>query len=197
MGRLFWLMIFCVSVGSSSWAATGKEIFKSSCSTCHGVNNAILNAPLLHGQEPAYLMKSLKAFRSNTREDHIMNTMNSVASSLSDEDIQKVSTYLAGTDLCEVRQDIDPEADGFMDQFKAGRSLAENSRCMHCHGSFHHAAPRLYGQKKEFFSLTLKAFRDGRRKNPMMNKITAQMTDEDIENLSVFFNGMKLMRECR
>ncbi len=180
-----------------SSASNGEQIFNQKCASCHGSNNIVKLAPNLFGQEPAYLRASLQSFKSESRIDHIFSKqMNEIAKKLTDSEIEAVSTYLAGMDICEINQNINTEKDNFMVKFKAGKKLSSDSNCMHCHGSFHHMAPKLYGQKKEFFLKTLTAFKNVERVNPMMNRFTKDLTAENIENLSTYFNGMILMRHC-
>lgn len=62
------------------------------CAGCHGANG-ISNNPLwpnLAGQKAAYLVKQLKAFRSGTRKDPLMD---STAKGLSDADIENLAAY--------------------------------------------------------------------------------------------------------
>lgn len=68
------------------------------CTGCHGIpgyNNAYPNykVPKIGGQNYAYLIAALKSYREGQR-NHA--TMQSQASSLSDQDIMDVSAYFAG-----------------------------------------------------------------------------------------------------
>lgn len=66
--------------------------------------------------------------------------------------------------------------------------------CAACHGhngvSVSANFPNLAGQRAKYLSTQLKAFRDGKRQNPLMNAIAAQLDDTDIENLAAFFNSL-------
>lgn len=84
-----------VSMGSAMAgdAAAGKA--KSAmCAGCHGQDGISLvpTYPNLAGQKEAYLVKSLKDFRSKTRVDA---TMNAMAAGLSDTDISNLATYFS------------------------------------------------------------------------------------------------------
>ena len=72
-------------------AAAGKA--KSvTCAGCHGAQG-ISNNPLwpnLAGQKAGYLVKQMKAFRSGTRKDPLMD---STAKGLSDADIENLAAY--------------------------------------------------------------------------------------------------------
>ena len=69
----------------------GKE--KSvTCSACHGVDGNSYNKmyPRLSGQYKNYLIHSLKAYKSGSRQNAIMSGF---AAGLSDQDIIDLSTY--------------------------------------------------------------------------------------------------------
>jgi cytochrome c553 len=67
--------------------------------------------------------------------------------------------------------------------------------CKTCHGdkgvSNNSLWPNLAGQKKDYLILQLKAFRSGERKNPIMNPMSQNLSDSDIENLSEYFSSLK------
>ena len=62
------------------------------CQVCHGVGGKSTNPtyPRLAGQHAKYIIKQLKAFKSGTRKDPIMNGM---ASTLSEQDIEDVAVF--------------------------------------------------------------------------------------------------------
>ena len=75
---------------------------------------------------------------------------------------------------------------------EAGKAKA--MACGTCHGqngvSVGGKYPNLAGQHVEYVTKQLKAFRDGSRKDPMMNAIAAQLSDSDIDNLAAFWNSL-------
>lgn len=76
---------------------------------------------------------------------------------------------------------------------KAGADKAA-AVCAGCHGangvSVSADIPNLAGQKSEYLAVQLKAFRDGSRKNPLMNAIAPQLSEADVENLVAFFSSL-------
>lgn len=70
------------------------RVLSSSCVSCHGPSGYSSNpeVPHLRGQNGAYLIAQLKAFRDGGRID-TNGTMSSMAKSLSDRDIVNISTY--------------------------------------------------------------------------------------------------------
>lgn len=191
------VLLFFISVSAGATDINvGQQVFQQKCASCHGEESNLLFTPILHGQEPLYLKNALSKFKSDQRTDHLMGVMGEISKGLNKEEINAVSTYLASKDICEVPQSVDPDKEGFIDEFKAGREIANKQNCMHCHGSFHHMAPRLFGQKKDFLKTTLLAFKSGTRKDRFMNRVSESLSDDDIEKLSTYFNGMILMRHC-
>lgn len=67
--------------------------------------------------------------------------------------------------------------------------------CQACHGaqgiSNNSLWPNLAGQKKDYLVLQLKAFRSGERKNPIMNPMSQNLSDSDIEKIAEHFSGLK------
>jgi cytochrome c553 len=80
----------------------------------------------------------------------------------------------------------DPYTDGSV---QAGTTKA--AVCFSCHGpngnSQNPVWPRLAGQNAVYITEQLHAFRDGIRKNPVMQPMAAGLSDQDIDNLAVFF----------
>ncbi|MEO1864403.1 MAG: c-type cytochrome, partial [Pseudomonadota bacterium] len=155
-----------------------------------------LKTPVLHGQEPAYIARSLEAFQLGGRIDQIMSSMNEIASGLSNEDISALAEYLAGQDPCAIDLQIDYGRDGFQEEFAAGRDKYAQSNCGHCHDSFHHYAPRIVGQKAAYLELALSQFKSGVRVAPMMPQLLASWTEQDFKNVVTYLSGMRLMRAC-
>jgi cytochrome c553 len=76
----------------------------------------------------------------------------------------------------------------------AGKARVE-SVCASCHGingiSASPAFPNLAGQKEDYLKTALTAYRDGTRKNPIMNNMVAGLSDADIANLAAYLSGLK------
>jgi cytochrome c553 len=76
----------------------------------------------------------------------------------------------------------------------AGKAQAETV-CASCHGikgvSAAPSFPNLAGQKEDYLRAALTAYRDGSRKQPIMNGMAANLSDADIANLAAHFAGLK------
>lgn len=77
----------------------------------------------------------------------------------------------------------------------AAAGKAKSALCAACHGAEGISAtdiwPNLKGQKYGYLVKQIKAFRDGDRKDPSMQPMVANLTDEDIENLAAHFSSLK------
>jgi cytochrome c553 len=73
---------------------------------------------------------------------------------------------------------------------EAGKAKAATV-CAACHGaagvSVDDATPHLAAQRSGYLEAQLKAFKEGTRKNPLMNAIAAQLSPEDMANLAAHF----------
>ncbi len=73
-----------------------------------------------------------------------------------------------------------------------GAEFAE--ACAACHGqqgvSVEPEIPNLAAQKEAYLADQLKAFREGKRENPLMNAIAAGLSDADIADLAAHFSGL-------
>lgn len=73
---------------------------------------------------------------------------------------------------------------------EAGRAKAAEV-CAACHGasgvSVDDAIPNLAAQRAGYLEAQLKSFKEGTRKNPLMNAMAAQLGAEDMANLAAFF----------
>lgn len=67
--------------------------------------------------------------------------------------------------------------------------------CAACHGmqgiSIAPIYPNLAGQKQEYLVAQLQAFRDGSRKNPIMQPMAKGLTDADIVNIAAYVSTLK------
>ncbi len=66
--------------------------------------------------------------------------------------------------------------------------------CFSCHGADGKsvgAMPSLAGKPAKYIAATMKAFRDGRKKGTVMNRIAKGFTADEIAALARFFSGKK------
>ena len=164
-------------------AAAGRKKHAATCASCHGDKGFSPNDtwPNLAGQHGAYLVRILTAYKSGAQKDVMMSPM---AQALTDADIQNLASYYSGL-RCDGKA-----GDTRLGDAGAGKALAEKN-CTACHGPTgiapNPAWPSIAGQKPVYLVNTLKAFRGGLRKDPMMAGVVRGLSDADIANLASYF----------
>lgn len=191
--RLAWSLSLLVAIsgifafGSSVAGDTERgEVIAYSCLGCHGIEgyrNAYpsYRVPKLGGQKEAYLVAALQGYRSGMRKH---TTMNAQAQSLSEQDIEDVSAYLATLNTDTVTSG-GSEGGGF-DPAKS---------CAACHGqngiSVSPGWPTLAGQHEDYLVHALAQYRDGVRENAVMGPLAANLSDADIAALAAWFASLE------
>ena len=192
----------------------GKEK-AAACASCHGEdgNSMVSTFPKLAQQHSSYLIKQLKAFKSGTRKNPMMN---SIAMGLSDEDMTDIAEYYAEQKISAnelpVVDDEDDAAPGSQkkidiqaviaqgsDLYRNGDLTREVSACIACHGPFGDgnkpaAFPLLKSQHADYLIKALSDFKSGERSNNpenMMHMIAKKMTDDEIKAVSYRISMMK------
>ncbi len=174
------------------------------CNACHGVDGNSSNPvwPSLAGQNAPYILAQLEAFKSNARVEPLM--LGQVAM-LSDEDMANLAVYFES--LTPAAQAIAPVEGMSQDEVLArGESLYrggdlddKTSACLACHGpsgSGNPAAkyPAIAGQHATYTAKQLRDYRSGTRttdgKTRQMRDIAETLSDEDIEALSAYIQGL-------
>jgi cytochrome c553 len=162
--------------------AAGSTKHAASCASCHGAAGISPNDswPNLAGQNAAYLVRILSAYKSGDQTDVIMSP---IANTLSDADVQNLAAFYAGLS-CKA-----PPSAARVGDAAAGKSLARN--CTACHGETgigtNPAWPTLAGQRAGYLVNALKAFRAGLRKDPTMAGVVRGLSDSDIASLAAYY----------
>ncbi len=77
----------------------------------------------------------------------------------------------------------------------AGAGKTKASGCSGCHGlngvSGNALYPNLAGQKEAYLAKAIKDYRDGRRKDAMMEGMVKGMSDADVADLAAHYAGLK------
>ena len=144
------------------------------CASCHGAAGvpADNTVPVIWGQRADYLARQLHDYRDGTRDNQIMS---SVAESLSDSDIDALSSYFA--------------AKSWTGAALSGTPMpAEAGVCAGCHQPGFAggevagvgAVPRLAGQQLGYLVQTMQDYADGTRDDgsvmpPIMRALPEQM----------------------
>jgi len=146
------------------------------CAGCHGVHGIAVDTgtPSLASQDPAYLVRAIKAYRNKRPHEQMQRAV----ASLTDKDVDDIAAYYA----------MQPgrAADD-------GPKLVEEivQKCNRCHGPEGAGAPAafplLYGQDKDYLVMALRSYRDGRRQSTVMHNMSIPYGDAVIESLASFY----------
>lgn len=159
------------------------------CAGCHGVAgyNALYpmyHEPLIAGQNEQYLIDALGEYRSGARK---YPTMNAQAASLTTQQVHDIAAYLSS---------LAPETHYQYDRrggnIDAGRAKAVT--CEACHGKDGMGIapnfPALAGQYEDYLANALHEYKDGKRKNAIMNGQAAPLSSQDISDVAAFFASL-------
>lgn len=179
----------------------GASIAGQVCVGCHAVdgNSTVPDFPILAGQHAAYLSKQLHNFqvKPNAKKAERENAiMAGFAAALSEEDIRNVSAFYAA-------QAIKPSYAQKKDVLTLGQTIYRGGvpargipACVGCHApngaGIPAQYPRLSGQYAQYTKSQLAAFKSGARANSaQMTKISAQLTDQEMEALAEYIAGLR------
>lgn len=166
-------------------AARGKTLGYT-CLGCHGIENyksvyPTYSVPKLVGQHPEYLVQALKGYKSGER-GHA--TMHSHAATMSDQDMEDIAAYLAGTPIKAVAGSA-----------QVGEAPAPVATCQACHGrdgvGIMGTYPTLSGQHADYLERALVEYRTGGRRNGIMGPFASQLKAEDIKAVAEYFSKQK------
>ncbi len=164
------------------------------CSACHGPGGQSISPvfPNLAGQQAAYTMLQLDAFRSHQRGDpNAQAYMWGMASQLSDETIKALANYYAAKKPAKIPAGKNAAllARGKM-IYTQGIKEEDVPACASCHGANAEGAaafPRLAGQHIDYLAAQLEGFKSGLRSNaPIMLGITKAMSTEDMTAVATY-----------
>lgn len=177
-------------------AAAGKT--KSvTCAGCHGMDGNSMNTiwPKIAGQHDKYIRKQLANFKSGERYNASMSPM---AMPLTEQDMADLAAYYSTQTI--TPGEASPElVDKGQNLYRAGNPTSGVSACIACHGPSGQGNPManfpsLAGQHADYTVSTLKHFRSGERANDagqMMRNIAAKMTDQEIEAVAQYIQGLQ------
>lgn len=197
MNKRWAVALLASALCGSAWAegnpTAGKE--KSEvCAGCHGDagNSETPIFPKLAGQHVSFLRKELHDFRDNKRVDP---SMNSIAETLSDQDIEDVAAYFAA-------QKVRPESPAHtalgQRLYLLGNAATGLPACSSCHGPAGAGNgpakyPGLAGQHAAYISKVLGDFKTGQRGNDstgMMRTIASKLSEDDMNAVADYISGL-------
>jgi cytochrome c553 len=172
-------VIALAASGAASAQDDGRVLFET-CRGCHAVANYKTNyptykVPKLGGQNAQYVVDALKGYRDGTRTH---STMHAQASTLSDEQMLAIGTYVQGLAQLAAGQGSPPE---------------KAAQCVACHGGNGVAPapnfPNLAGQHGDYLKHSLEQYQTQTRQNAIMAGFAGPLSDEDIALLAAYYSG--------
>lgn len=152
------------------------EPLTAMCGGCHGPNGVSSDAatPSLAGQDPRYLLKSIKAYRTSRQHWG----MQRYVAGLNDQNIENISAYYS------IQKSRPADAVP-----TAARELA--AKCDRCHDSGDASnVPILRGQDKDYLIMALRAYRDDKRESSTMHRMSVVYSNAIIDDIASYYAGL-------
>jgi cytochrome c553 len=176
-----------------------------SCHGAHGEGTPAAGIPRLAGQSADYLDKQLRDYAGGSRENAIMHQW---AIQLKDAERAEVAAYyasLASPYAVVQANNAAPAGNASTPVLLArGHQLAHQGdetrrvqACDNCHGPDGNGAPRtapyIAGQSAQYLTASLKAWKEGTRKNDdgqQMRSVVDRLNDADIGAIAAYFSSL-------
>lgn len=192
------LMMLMAGTAIAGDAAVGKSK-SAACGGCHGFdgNSPISMYPKLAGQNEAYIVNQLKAFKANTtRQNPIMMGM---AAGVSDADAADIGAYFQAQSVKDAATFDESKIAAGRELYKGGNMQAGIPACQGCHGPTGAGTagigyPQVGGQYVDYTLAQLKAFKNGSRSNDdkaLMRSIVAKMSEKDMIAVANYIASLK------
>ncbi|MCX7052637.1 MAG: c-type cytochrome [Proteobacteria bacterium] len=186
--------------GSAHSAGTVEagQAKSATCMACHGMdgNSANPEWPALAGQHSSYIIKQLKHFKAGERQNALMSPM---AMILADQDMEDLAAYFSSQTLKPTDETEPSKLKLGQSIYRAGIASKGVPSCAGCHGPSGHgiagaAFPMIGGQHAVYAAIQLRNYKSGARAtdpNSMMRTITSRLTDEEIDAVASYLQGMR------
>ena len=173
------IVLLSFSALFSSFSSFANEQMFKTCVACHGnqgEGNEALNSPVIAGLDKKYLARQLTMFKSGLRGSHESDTwgqqMRASVSSLSDKDIESLSSYVSQLTAPKIISQLSGDA-------KKGKNIY-NGNCGACHGAKGEGnttlnAPRLINQHDQYLIRQINHFKSKLRGTSVDDTLGRQM----------------------
>lgn len=170
----------------------------ATCMACHGMdgNSANPEWPALAGQHSSYIVKQLKHFKAGERQNALMGPM---AMILADQDMEDLAAYYSSQTHQPTGETEPSKLKLGQNIYRAGIASKGVPSCAGCHGPNGRgiagaAFPMIGGQHAVYAAIQLRNYKSGARAtdpNSMMRTITARLTDEEIDAVASYLQGLR------
>ncbi len=169
----------------------------TTCVACHGTDGNSVNPawPNIAGQHANYIVAQLKAYKDGTRVDPLMAGM---VAGLSEQDMKDLGAFYAAQ--AKAQHEADPDLVELGQRiYRGGNTESGVTACIACHGPTGRGNPAaswpsLAGQHATYTAEELREYRAGNRVTDMggmMRDIARRMTDEEIEAVASYIQGLR------
>ena len=171
------------------------------CVGCHGIKGyqasfpEVYKVPMIAGQSAKYIAAALTEYK---RGDRKHPTMRSVATPLSDQDIQEIAAYFEALGKHPAVK-LPPTADKTPSPQVA--SLLQKAACVSCHGPnfakpIDPSYPKIAGQHADYLFVALKGYKSDKnpslgRSNPVMGAIAKQFSTAELKALAGYVSSLE------
>lgn len=170
----------------------------ATCMACHNMDGNSVNPewPALAGQHASYITKQIKHFKAGERQNPLMAPM---AMILTDQDVEDLAAYFSAQKRVATGETEPSKLQLGQKIYRAGIASKGVPACSGCHGPTGAgiagaAFPRIGGQHAVYAAIQLRAYKTGARAtdpNSMMRTITSRLSDEEIDAVASYLQGMR------
>ena len=164
--------------------------WQAMCTACHGPDGTSVSAraPILAGQQRAYIVTQLEVLRDHSRHDAAARAfMWPMAAGLDDSMIQTLASHFSTLPPPPPQASAGTAA-------AAGKALYDAGPCSSCHGANGQGMapfPRLAGQHADYVGAQLIAYADGSRPNPVMGPMSKTLSPQQAENVAAYLATLR------
>ena len=165
----------------------GETFSAKNCVGCHGPDGNSQNPkiPSLTGQNAAYLIKAIQAYRSGKRKNPVMQ---SALKGLRGQNDADIAAYYAAQQPEKFGAHKETADDKF-DPVGEGEALAKS--CNGCHGQQGNSStagiPSLSRLHPDYLKSSIAAYQSGTRQHAMMKSFVSALGEGDIERLGLYY----------
>lgn len=185
----------CLCAHAANEHARAEEIVQGQCFVCHGADGESSSPifPRLAGQNAAYLVKQLTAYKSGAR---VSSAMQPMVAALTEADFVALGQYFASrpTHLHQVEDNELAQVGAFI--YRRGNAYSGVAACASCHGPSGYgtnALPRLAGQHAQYTEKQIREFNARTRTNDnmVMHTVASKLTELEIKAVAAYLAGLK------
>ena len=174
------------------------------CTACHGAAGNSVNPlwPNIAGQSASYILAQLQAFKPDTagkslRSDPLMTPQSMM---LSDQDMRDLAVYFESLPAAAMAVADPAKVDKGQALYRGGDTASSAAACLACHGPTGRGNPAanypaLQGQHAMYTAKQLRDYaaetRTSDGKTRIMRDIAARLSDDDINAVASYVQGLK------